>query len=150
MLQAGLKAGLRRFVYTSSSSVYGDSQQLPQQEDQLPRPLSPYAVSKLAGQHYCVSFWKLFALETINLRYFNVFGRHQAAESKYSAVIPAFFRQVSRSEALEVNGDGLRSRDFTNVDDVVQSNLLAAQAANVAGQVCNIACGRSHSILEIA
>ncbi len=149
VLQAAVKAGVRRFVYASSSSAYGDTSVSPQQEDHRPGPISPYAVSKLAGEHYCVSFYQVYGLETVSLRYFNVFGPHQDPESKYSALIPAFIQQVSRGEPLEVHGDGLQSRDFTYVGDVVQANLLAAQAANVAGQVFNIACGRSHTVLDV-
>ena len=149
VLQAAVKAGVRRFVYASSSSVYGDTSESPQQEDHRPGPISPYAVSKLAGEHYGVSFCQVYGLETVSLRYFNVFGPHQDPESKYSALIPAFIQQVSRGEPLEVHGDGLQSRDFTYVGDVAQANLLAAQAANVAGQVFNIACGRSHTVLDV-
>ncbi len=149
VLQAAVKAGVRRFVYASSSSVYGDTSVSPQQEDHRPGPISPYAVSKLAGEHYGVSFCKVYGLETVSLRYFNVFGPHQDPESKYSALIPAFIQHVSRGEPLEVHGDGLQSRDFTYVGDVAQANLLAAQAANVAGQVFNIACGRSHTVLDV-
>lgn len=149
VLQAAVKAGVRRLVYASSSSVYGDTSVSPQQEDHRPGPISPYAVSKLAGEHYSVSFCQVYGLETVSLRYFNVFGPHQDPESKYSALIPSFIQQVSRGEPLEVHGDGLQSRDFTYVGDVVQANLLAAQAANVAGQVFNIACGRSHTVLDV-
>ena len=149
VLQAAVKAGVRRFVYASSSSVYGDTSVSPQQEDHRPGPISPYAVSKLAGEHYSVSFYQVYGLETVSLRYFNVFGPHQDPESKYSALIPSFIQQVSRGEPLEVHGDGLQSRDFTYVGDVAQANLLAAQAAKVAGQVFNIACGRSHTVLDV-
>lgn len=149
VLQAAVKAGVRRFVYASSSSVYGDASVSPQQEDHRPGPISPYAVSKLAGEHYSVSFYQVYGLETVSLRYFNVFGPHQDPESKYSALIPSFIQQVSRGEPLEVHGDGLQSRDFTYVGDVAQANLLAAQAAKVAGQVFNIACGRSHTVLDV-
>lgn len=149
VLQAAVKAGVRRFVYASSSSVYGDTSVSPQQEDHRPGPISPYAVSKLAGEHYSVSFYQVYGLETVSLRYFNVFGPHQDPESKYSALIPSFIQQVSRGEPLEVHGDGLQSRDFTYVGDVAQANLLAAQAADVAGQVFNIACGRSHTVLDV-
>lgn len=150
MLQAAQRAGVRRFVYASSSSVYGDSTQLPQAEDQLPQPVSPYAVSKLAGEYYCHGFSKTFGLETVSLRYFNVFGPHQDPESKYSAVIPAFISQVGRGVPLEIHWDGKQSRDFTFVDDVVRANLLAAQAPSVAGLVFNVANEKSWSVLEVA
>ncbi len=150
MLQAAVKAGVQRFIYASSSSVYGDSSQMPQDETQLPQPVSPYAVSKLAGEHYCQSFAKTFSLETVSLRYFNVFGPHQDPESKYSAVIPAFIFQLGRGEPFEIHWDGKQSRDFTFVDDVVQANLLAAQALSVSGMVFNIANSKSRSVLEVA
>lgn len=150
MLQAALQAGVRRFIYASSSSVYGDSAQLPQEETHNPRPVSPYAVSKLAGEHYCRSFTKVFGLETISLRYFNVFGPHQDPDSKYSAVIPAFLSQAARGEPLQIHWDGLQGRDFAYIDDVVRANILAAETPSAAGFVFNIANGRSRTVLEIA
>ncbi len=151
VLQAAVGAQIPRLVYASSSSVYGDSGQLPQTEGQLPQPISPYAVSKLAGEYYCQSFSKTFKLETVSLRYFNVFGPHQDPESKYSAVIPAFISQAERGLALEIHWDGQQSRDFTFVDDVVAANLLAAQApSNASGMVFNIANEKSWSVLEVA
>ena len=110
MLQAAQKAGVRRFVYASSSSVYGDATQLPQEETQRPQPVSPYAVSKLAGENYCLSFAKTTKLETVSLRYFNVYGPNQDPESKYSLLIPAFLAQAGRGEPFEVHGDGLQAR----------------------------------------
>ena len=151
MLQAAHKMGVRRLVYASSSSVYGDSTQLPQVESQAPAPISPYAVSKLSGEHYCQSFTKVYGLETVSLRYFNVFGPRQDPESKYSAVIPAFISQAARGEQLEIHWDGLQGRDFTYVDDIAQANVLAATApSSVAGMAVNIANGRSQTILEVA
>ncbi len=150
LLHAALKARAKRFVYASSSSVYGDTTAPVQHEEQTPRPVSPYAVSKLAGEHYCGAFWKLHGLETVGLRYFNVFGPHQDPESKYSAVIPAFIRQARNGRPLEIHGDGLQSRDFTYVGDVVQANALAALSKKAAGQIYNVGCGTTHSVLELA
>ena len=150
MLQAAKKEGVQRFVYASSSSAYGDSTQSPQKIEHRPQPMSPYAVSKLAGEHYCQCFTKNLGLETISLRYFNVYGPNQDPESKYSALIPAFLSQLSRGEPFEVHWDGLQSRDFTFVSDVVQANLLAAKASNVAGEVFNVAGGKSITVLDVA
>ena len=150
MLQAAQKAGVRRFVYASSSSVYGDATQLPQEETQRPQPVSPYAVSKLAGENYCLSFAKTTKLETVSLRYFNVYGPNQDPESKYSLLIPAFLAQAGRGEPFEVHGDGLQARDFSFVGDVVGANLLAAQAPNVSGETFNVAGGKSISVLDVA
>ena len=150
MLQAAQKAGVRRFVYASSSSVYGDATQLPQEETQRPQPVSPYAVSKLAGENYCLSFAKTTKLETVSLRYFNVYGPNQDPESKYSLVIPAFLAQAGRGEPFEIHGDGLQARDFSFVGDVVGANLLAAEAPNVSGEIFNVAGGKSISVLDVA
>ena len=150
MLQAAQKAGVRRFVYASSSSVYGDATQLPQEETQRPQPVSPYAVSKLAGENYCLSFAKTTKLETVSLRYFNVYGPNQDPESKYSLLIPAFLAQAGRGEPFEIYGDGLQARDFSFVGDVVAANLLAAQTPNVSGEIFNVAGGKSISVLDVA
>ena len=150
MLLAASKAGVRRFVYASSSSVYGDSSQMPQEESQTPRPVSPYAVSKLAGEHYCRSFTENLGLETVGLRYFNVYGPNQDPESKYSALIPALLAQLARGEPFEIHWDGLQARDFTFVNDVVQANLLAAQVPNVAGEAFNVGGGKCISVLDVA
>jgi nucleoside-diphosphate-sugar epimerase len=141
---------VRRVVYASSSSAYGDSEALPKVEDQTPAPISPYAVSKLAAEYYCRMFSRLYGLETVSLRYFNVFGPRQSPESKYAAVVPLFMRAALRGEPLVVHGDGEQSRDFTYVDNVVQANLLACSAPGVGGEVFNIACNSRHSVLEIA
>ncbi len=151
LLVAARQAGtVKRLVYASSSSVYGDSQVLPKEEGQTPAPISPYAVSKLAAEHYCRTFFLLYGLETVSLRYFNVFGPWQSPESKYAAVVPLFIRAALRGEPLVVHGDGEQSRDFTYIDNVVQANLLAFEAPNVGGEVFNIACNERHSVLEIA
>ncbi|MBI4055714.1 MAG: SDR family oxidoreductase [Elusimicrobia bacterium] len=149
LLLAAKQAHVRRLVYASSSSVYGDGRRFPQRESQKPSPISPYAASKLAAEHYCVLFSKTFGLETVSLRYFNVYGPRQDPESLYSAVIPRFMEQAQRGEALEVHWDGKQSRDFTFVEDVVRANLLAAKAPKASGGVFNIANGDSHSLLEL-
>ena len=149
LLMAAKEARVRRVVYASSSSVYGEEKKFPQRESQRPAPISPYAASKLAAEHYCVLYSKTFGLETISLRYFNVFGPRQDPESLYSAVIPRFMEQAMKGEPLEVHWDGKQSRDFTFIADVVQANLLAAKAKKAAGGVFNIANGRSYSLLDL-
>jgi len=149
VLMAAREAGVRRFVYASSSSVYGDSPALPKREEAPVEPLSPYAVSKLAGELYCRVFAKLYGLETVALRYFNVFGPKQNPDSPYAAVIPLFIRAALTGEPAEVHGDGNQSRDFTYIDNVVEANLLALHQPGVSGEVFNVACGERHSLLEI-
>ena len=124
ILHAARQAGVRRVVIASSSSVYGDNPALPKQEDMCPRPLSPYAVSKLSGEQYCQTFWRVYGLETVALRYFNVFGPRQNPDSQYAAVIPKFITAILAGDVLTVHGDGTQSRDFTYVDNVVRANLL--------------------------
>jgi UDP-glucose 4-epimerase len=141
---------VRRVVYASSSSVYGDSPTLPKVEEQTPAPISPYAVAKLAAELYCRMFTRLYGLETVSLRYFNVFGPKQSPESKYAAVVPLFMRAALNGETIIVHGDGEQSRDFTYIDNVVQANLLACTTPSVGGEVFNIACNSRHSVLEIA
>jgi len=148
-LMAARGAGVKRVVYASSSSVYGDSPALPKQEDQAPRPKSPYAVSKLAGEHYCQTFAGLYGLETVSLRYFNVFGPRQDPTSQYAAVIPLFITAMLRGEAPTIYGDGGQSRDFTYVVNVVHANLLAATAPGVGGRVFNVACGQRYTLLDL-
>jgi nucleoside-diphosphate-sugar epimerase len=149
LLIAAREAGVKRVVYAASSSVYGDSPTLPKQEDMLPRPKSPYAVSKLAGEQYCRAFTEVYGLETVCLRYFNVFGPRQDPNSHYSGVIPLFITAMLRGEPPTVHGDGLQSRDFSYVSNVVQANLLAAKAPDVGGQVFNIACGKRYTLLDM-
>jgi nucleoside-diphosphate-sugar epimerase len=149
LLMAARDAGVKRVVYASSSSVYGDSPVLPKQEDHLPRPKSPYAVSKLAGEYYCQTFAGLYELETVSLRYFNVFGPRQDPTSQYAAVIPLFITAMLRGAAPTVYGDGGQSRDFTYVSNVVRANLLAATAPGVAGRVFNVACGQRCTLLDL-
>ena len=150
LLVACREAGVRRLVYASSSSAYGDDPTLPKVETLPANPISPYAVAKLAAEHYCRTFARLYGLETVSLRYFNVFGPRQDPESKYAAVIPNFLEKALAHEPLEVHGDGLQSRDFTYIDNVVQGNLLAMDVAGVSGEVFNLACGSQHTLLAIA
>jgi UDP-glucose 4-epimerase len=149
LLIAARDAGVRRFVSASSSSVYGDAPGLPKREDQLPAPISPYAASKLAGEHYCRVFAKTYGLSTVALRYFNVFGPLQDPRSQYAAVIPRFITWTLEGTPLEIHGDGLQSRDFTFVDNVVAANLLAADGRDLDGAACNIACGERLTLLEV-
>lgn len=149
LLVAAQEALVRRVVYASSSSVYGDSPTLPKQESMKPRPKSPYAVSKLTGEHYCYAFTTVHGLETVCLRYFNVFGPRQDPASQYAAVIPKFITAMLGGESPTVYGDGHQSRDFTYVANVVSANLLAATAPDVAGRVFNVACGERHSLLDL-
>ena len=149
VLLAARDAGARRLVYAASSSAYGDAARLPQREDDPTAPRSPYAAAKLAGEHYCAAFSAVYGLETVRLRYFNVFGPRQAPDSPYAAVIPRFLRALTAGRSPTVHGDGGQSRDFTYVADVVQANLLAAAAAGVSGRVYNIAGGRRTTLLEL-
>jgi UDP-N-acetylglucosamine/UDP-N-acetyl-alpha-D-glucosaminouronate 4-epimerase len=150
LLIACREAAVRRVVYASSSSVYGDDPTLPKVETLATRPVSPYAVSKLAAEHYCHVFARLYGVETVSLRYFNVFGPRQNPESKYSAVIPRFLELALQRRPLEIHGDGEQSRDFTYIDNVVDGNLRAMDAPDVSGEVFNLACGTRHSLLAIA
>jgi UDP-glucose 4-epimerase len=149
VLIAAREAGVRRVVYAASSSAYGGSQKLPKHEDDPALPLSPYAVAKLAGEHYCAAFAGVYGLETVRLRYFNVFGPRQSPDSPYAAVIPKFIAAMTSGSRPLIHGDGKQSRDFTFVADVVRANLLAAEAPGVHGKVYNIACGRRTSLLEL-
>ncbi len=149
LLYAAHKAGVKRLVYASSSSVYGNNLALPKHESMCPMPKSPYAVSKLAAEQYCQVFYEIYGLETVCLRYFNVFGPHQDPQSLYAAVIPKFIVAALQGETIQIHGDGQQSRDFTHISNVVQANLLAFEAANAAGQAINISCGNRHSLLDL-
>lgn len=149
LLQAAREAGVKRLVYASSSSVYGDNPQLPKEEDQTPSPVSPYAVSKLTAELYCRVYSKLYGLETVALRYFNVFGPKQSPASQYAAVVPLFMKAALVGQPLEIHGDGLQSRDFTHIDNVVQANLRSFEAPEASGHAFNVACGERHSLMEI-
>jgi nucleoside-diphosphate-sugar epimerase len=150
LLSEAKRAGVKRLVYASSSSCYGDVAMFPQKEDFNPRPISPYGVSKLAAENYCHTFSKTFGLETVSLRYFNVFGPRQNPESKYSAAIPAILSRMLNNKSPIVEWDGKQSRDFTYVGNVVEANLACAVSKDISGgEVFNVACGNSISILEI-
>lgn len=149
VLNASKDAKIARLIYASSSSIYGRNPDLPKHESMMPLPISPYAVSKLAGENYCRAFWELYRFETVMLRYFNVFGPRQDPTSQYSAVIPIFITKLLKMEPPSVSGDGTQTRDFTYVDNVVQANLAACHAANVAGHTVNVAGGERHSILSL-
>ncbi|MEA2154675.1 MAG: UDP-glucose 4-epimerase [Solirubrobacteraceae bacterium] len=150
VLLAARDAGVRRVVFASSSSVYGDAPGFPRHESQATEPMAPYAVSKLAAEQYCRVAMRVYGLETVALRYFNVFGPRQDPLSQYSAVIPKFIAALREGSAPVIHGDGGQSRDFTYVSDVVRANLLAADApVAAAGRVINVACGRDHSLNEL-
>jgi UDP-glucose 4-epimerase len=151
VLLAAREAGVRRVIYAASSSAYGNSERLPRRETDAPSPLSPYAVAKLSGENYCSVFTQVYGLETVRLRYFNVFGPRQSPDSPYAAVIPLFLQSLTAGRSPLIHGDGHQSRDFTFVDDVIQANLLAAEApaSAVSGQVYNVACGRRTTLLEV-
>jgi nucleoside-diphosphate-sugar epimerase len=151
MLVASRDAGVERFVFSSSSSVYGDTPTLPKREDMVPAPLSPYAVQKLTGEHYCRIFFRLYGLKTFALRYFNVYGPRQNPKSQYAAVIPLFVESLKEGKSPTIYGDGKQTRDFTFVDDVVAANLRCCSApAKAAGDVYNIAGGNRISVNRLA
>jgi UDP-glucose 4-epimerase len=150
VLLAARDEAVRRVVNASSSSVYGNGGDLPRSESQLPDPISPYAVAKLAAERFCTSFSRVYSMEIVSLRYFNVFGPRQDPLSQYAAVVPRFIRAVAAGAPVTVYGDGEQSRDFTYVDNVVASNLLAADAATVSGEIVNVATGRSVTVNELA
>jgi UDP-glucose 4-epimerase len=149
LLDAARRAGVRRVVYAASSSAYGDLAACSKRETDLPEPISPYGAAKLAAEYYCRAFAATFPIETVCLRYFNVFGPRQDPNSPYSAVIPLFITHLLEDRSPTVYGDGRQSRDFTYVADVVRGNLLAADAPGVSGRVLNLACGRSIDLLTL-
>lgn len=149
LLLAASKSRVKRVTVASTSSIYGDSLKVPKVETDYPAPVSPYAASKLAGEGYCNTFAKTYGLETVCLRYFNVFGPRQDPFSQYAAVIPMFILAGMKGEPFQVHWDGKQSRDFTYVDNVVYANYLSCFAKNASGQVINIACGETYSILDI-
>lgn len=149
LLEAARKARVRRFVMASSSAVYGDSEVFPKHEEMKTDPLSPYAVSKLICEFYCHLYWKAYGLDTVALRYFNVFGPRQDPASEYSAVIPLFVQAMVRGDSPCIYGDGLQSRDFTFVNDVVQANIAAATSSYSPGHAINVACGSRWSLLDV-
>ncbi|HWG40229.1 MAG TPA: SDR family oxidoreductase [Candidatus Acidoferrales bacterium] len=151
LLLAARDAGVKRVVYAASSSAYGESEILPKREDMLPRPISPYAVQKLTGEYYLQTFSKVYGLQTVSLRYFNIFGPRQDANSHYSGVLAKFITQMQLGESLTIFGDGEQSRDFTFVANAVQANLKAcvAPANEVSGRVFNIATGTRFSLNQV-
>jgi len=150
LLVAARDAKVKRVIYAASSSAYGDTPTLPKREDMIPNPISPYAVAKLAGEHYMASFWRCYGLETVALRYFNIFGPRQDPTSPYSGVLAKFITQMLRGEQPTIFGDGQQSRDFTYVENVVNANLLAckAPAGEAAGRMFNIAVGQRTDLNE--
>jgi UDP-glucose 4-epimerase len=149
VLDAARQAGVRRVVYAGSSSAYGDQPNMSKRETDLPNPLSPYAAAKLAGELYCKSFAATYGLETVAIRYFNVFGPRQDPNSEYSAVIPIFVTKMVRGERPTIYGDGTQSRDFTYIDNVVSGNLAAADATDAVGRSINVACGTQFTLLHL-
>lgn len=149
VLEAARKAGIKRLMYAASSAAYGENPTLPKTEAMLPEPLSPYAVQKLAGEHYLASYTRVFGLETVALRYFNIFGPRQDPTSQYSGVLARFISQMTKGETPTIFGDGSTSRDFTYIDNVVSANLTVAKtSAPVAGKVFNVATGQRITLLE--
>jgi nucleoside-diphosphate-sugar epimerase len=146
LLTAARDAGVRRFLFAASSSAYGCNPSLPKREDMVRQPMSPYAVSKLTGELYCQTFAQLYPIETVCLRYFNVFGPRQDPHSPYSGVIAAFVACLMKGEGIRLDGDGTQSRDFTYVENVVQANLRALEAEGVSGEVFNVGCGERYDL----
>lgn len=148
VLDSARRAGVRKLVYAASSSAYGDTPVLPKVETMTPAPLSPYAVSKLTGEHYVTVFGRLYGFETVSLRYFNVFGPRQDPNSEYAAVIPKFITLLLGGESPTINGDGEQTRDFCFIENTVSANLLAAKV-RTHGEVVNVACGARISLNEL-
>jgi len=150
VLDSARRAGVKRLIYAGSSSAYGDTEVLPKVETMAPNPRSPYAVSKLAGEYYAAAFARCYSIDTVSLRYFNVFGPRQDENSPFSAVIAKFCSAFKRNEPLVIHADGMQSRDFCHVDNVVSANLLAAFSAQpLKGQVLNIGCGERHTLMQM-
>jgi UDP-glucose 4-epimerase len=149
ILLAAREEKVKRVIYASSSSVYGDTPTLPKHEEMPPDPLSPYALQKYIGERYCRLFYQLYSLETIALRYFNIFGPKQDPNSLYSAVIPKFIGALLQGCPPTIFGDGEQSRDFTYIENVVQANLLAMSAEHLHGEAINIACGKRISLNQL-
>lgn len=149
VLEAAKNAGVKKFVMASSSSVYGESEELPKHEGLRPSPLSPYAITKLTNEYYLKVYWELYGFPTVALRYFNIFGPKQDPNSQYSAVIPKFIASLMKGEAPTVFGDGEQSRDFTYIDNCVAANILAATNDKVVGDYFNVACGGQFTLNEL-
>jgi nucleoside-diphosphate-sugar epimerase len=150
MLEAAKRQGVKRFIYASSSSVYGEADSFPEREEDAPKLISPYALTKLAGEYYCRVYSHLYGVESICLRYFNVFGPRQALDDEYAVVIPKFITSLLRDESPPIHGTGEQSRDFTFVDNVVEANILATQASGVKFEILNVSNGKDFSVLELA
>jgi UDP-glucose 4-epimerase len=149
MLEASRQAGVKRFVTASSSSVYGETEELPKREAMVPSPLSPYAISKLTNEYYCRVYWQLYKFPTVALRYFNIFGPYQDPKSEYAAVVPRFITALQAKRPPIVYGDGEQSRDFTFIDNCVQANLLAASSDGMVGQAFNVGCGAQYTLNQL-
>jgi UDP-glucose 4-epimerase len=149
LLEVARKTGVRRVVFAGSSAAYGDQPIAAKHERLLPAPLSPYAAAKVAGEFYCQAFTSTYGLETVTLRYFNVFGPRQDPKSQYAAVIPKFITEILSGGRPTIFGDGKQSRDFTYIDNIVEGNLLAADAPAAVGRTINVACGESFNLLEL-
>lgn len=149
ILEASREFGVKRVVFASSSSVYGNSEVMPKVETMPVAPLSPYALTKYAGERYCQIYYQLYGLQTVALRYFNVFGPNQDPTSQYSAVIPKFIRMMKEGKRPVIYGDGTQSRDFTFVSNNVEANILACTAPGIAGEVFNIACGERYTLNDL-
>lgn len=149
MLEAALKNQVKTFVFASSSSIYGEAQKFPERETDLPQLISPYALTKLSGEYYCRIFSKNYGLNTVSLRYFNVYGPRQALDDEYAVVIPKFISSILKDEPPPIYGNGKQSRDFTFIEDVVEANLLSAHQTKFSYGVFNVAAGKDYSILEL-
>src|SRR6478735_7672171 len=149
LLDGARKSGVRRIVYAGSSSVYGDQPTPAKHERLLPMPLSPYAAAKVAAEYYCQAFTSTYGLETVTIRYFNVFGPRQDPKSQYAAVIPKFITEILAGGRPTIFGDGKQSRDFTYIENIIHGNLLAADAPAAVGRTINVACGESFNLLEL-
>jgi UDP-glucose 4-epimerase len=149
LLRAACDRKVRRVIYAASSSAYGNTAESPKHERLATAPLSPYAVQKLTGELYCRAFYECYGLETLSIRYFNVFGERQDPRSQYAAAIPAFVTSILRGESPTIYGDGEQTRDFTYIDNVVQGNILAMEVARTAGQSVNVACGGQVTVNEV-
>jgi nucleoside-diphosphate-sugar epimerase len=149
LLQASAKYKVKRFVFASSSSIYGTTDKFPQKEEHMPLLISPYALSKLVGEYYCRIFSESFGLDTVALRYFNVFGPKQSLDDEYAAVIPKFIHAILNNEPPPIFGTGKQSRDFTYIDNVISANIIAATSPNIKHEIFNAATGEEYSVLDI-
>lgn len=150
LLEASRQNKVKRFIFASSSSIYGEVETFPEKESFLPAPISPYALTKITGEYYCHIFSRHYGLDTVSLRYFNVFGPRQSLDDEYAVVIPKFINCMLKDEAMPVYGSGKQSRDFTYIDNVVEANILAAGKGKIKDGVFNIASGKDYSILRLA